>query len=132
MRESKGRFKFYNANPRNLVRSADCVFRALALALDVSWEEALEQLTEVAIKVKDAPNSDRVIEEFLKKRGYQKEKQMRKADNTKYTTDEFCKKMNEGVYVIRVAKHVSVIKDGFIYDTWDCRYKTVGNYWKIK
>lgn len=132
MRQSKGNYEFYNANPKNRLNASDCVYRAISLALDITWEEALKELVEIALKLKYSPNSDKVIEVYLKEKGYVKEKQPRKVDNKKYTTYEFAQEENIGTYIIRQAHHLTVVKDGLIYDTWDCQRKSVGNYWKIK
>lgn len=37
-----------------------------------------------------------------------------------------------GRYIIRVSKHVSVLENGLILDTWDCSDKCVYFAWKIK
>ncbi|WP_019132200.1 hypothetical protein [Peptoniphilus obesi] len=132
MREDSGNFRFYNANPRGLVTAADCVFRSVSLAFDISWEEAFLELTELAMEIKDSPNSYRVLEKYLENKGYKKEKQLRKTNGKKYRLYEFAEKFPEGTYLVRMTRHISVLKDGYIYDTWDCRPLIAGNYWKIK
>lgn len=132
MRENRERFIFHNENPRNLVRASDCVIRALANAMDKEWDDVLKELTDVALEIKDSPTSDKVIEKYLQRLGYTKERQLRKEDNTKYTVDEFARYKDKGNYIIRVAGHLTSVKDGYIYDTWNCSRKTTGNYWKIK
>lgn len=132
MRESRGRYKFHNENPKNLLRASDCVVRALAFTLDKKWDNVLRDLTEIALELKNTPTSDQVFEEYLKRQGYPKERQLRKEDGTKYTVDEFAEYKDEGTFIVRVAGHLTSIKDGYVYDTWDCRHKTTGNYWKIK
>ena len=37
-----------------------------------------------------------------------------------------------GIYVLKIAGHVTVIKNKTLYDIWNCKRKTVGNYWRIK
>lgn len=126
MKTSK--FKLHNQNPRQLKRTSDCAFRAISFALGITWEDALKELTEVALKVKDPPNSKKVIEKYLKLKGFEKQKQPRQIENTKYTVNEFCDFKPQGTYLVTVAGHITVVKDGHIYDTWDCGYKSVGNY----
>ncbi len=42
-------------------------------------------------------------------------------------------KMSEvGSYILRVSKHVSVLKDGILMDTWDCSNKCVYFAWKVE
>jgi len=38
----------------------------------------------------------------------------------------------EGKYIVRVSKHVSVLDNGVLLDTWDCSDKCVYFAWKIK
>lgn len=131
MREDSGNYRFYNANPRGLVRASDCVFRAVSLALNISWDQAFMELTEVALELKDSPNSYRVFEEYLKRKGFDKQKQLRKANGKKYRVYEFAEKFKKGTYLVRMTRHVTVVKDGYVYDTWDCRGYVSGNYWIV-
>lgn len=132
MRESKGRYKFHNENPRNLLRASDCVIRALAFTLDKKWDDVLRYLTDIALEIKNTPTSDQTFEEYLKRQGYIKKKQLRKDDGTKYTVEEFAELKGQGTFIVRVAGHLTSVKNGYVYDTWDCTYKTTGNYWEIK
>lgn len=36
----------------------------------------------------------------------------------------------EGLAILRMAKHFSVVKNGVLHDTWDSRSKMVYGYWK--
>ena len=130
-RKSKGSFIFHNENPKKLVSSADCVIRAIALATGKTWENTLEGLVEISLKVKDVPNAKRVYNKYLEQLGYPMQKQPRKTNNKKYTAEEFAKKFDEGTYVISLANHLSVVVDGKIYDTWNCSDRSVGNYWEV-
>lgn len=131
-RKSKGRFIFHNENPRGLLRASDCVIRAIAKATNKQWEVVLTDLTEVGLKVKDVPNAKGTYNKYLEQLGYPMQKQPRKKDNTKYTAEEFAKKYNQGIYIISLANHLTVVVDGKIYDTWNCSDKSVGNYWEVK
>ena len=131
-RQSKGKFKFHNMNPKNSLSSPDCVIRAISNATEKTWDEMYIGLCEVGLKLKDVPNSSKVYEKYMKNLGYDKQKQPRKEDGKKYTVNEFCELHPKGNYVCKIAKHVTVVKDGFFEDTWDCGSKTVGNFWKIK
>lgn len=131
-RKSKGCFIFHNENPRGLLRSNDCVIRAIAKATGKDWDEVFEQLAIIGLELKDVVNSKPVYDKYLQQLGYPMQKQPRKSNNTKYTAAEFAKKFNKGRYVISLANHLSVVVDGKIYDTWNCSDKSVGNYWEVK
>lgn len=73
------------------------------------------------------------MERVLKRFGYVKMKQPRKADNTKYKVGEMDniltrKQMEQGV-LITIANHHTCIVRGVVCDLWDYRYKSVGNYY---
>ena len=72
------------------------------------------------------------IEKYLASKGWVKHKQPRKADNTKYTGEEFCKKLankNER-YICNIGgHHIVAIVDKKVNDIWDSTYKCIGNYW---
>lgn len=131
-RQDKGRFKYHNENPRGLKRAGDCVVRALAKGLEKDWETVYQGLALLGLELKDMPSADRVYEEYLKLDGFEKQKQPRKANNLKYTVEEFAAENPIGTYIVRIAGHLTVINKGFIYDTWNCSYKSVGNYWEIR
>ena len=64
-RKSKGCFVFHNANPKGVLRTSDCVIRAIATGTGKSWEKVLEDLFQIALKVKDVPTSDRVFRKYF-------------------------------------------------------------------
>ncbi len=132
MRKSKGRFIYENLNPKNLKSAADCVVRAIAKGIDSDWETVYQSLSLLGLKMKDMPNSDRVYRKYLEQRGYAKERQPRKSNNTKYTLEEFVEKNSKGRFIVSLANHLTVVIDGKVYDTWNCLHKTVGNYWEVK
>ena len=73
------------------------------------------------------------MEGVLKKFGYIKMKQPRKASGRKYTVGEMdevltATQMEEGV-LLTIANHHTCIRFGTVIDIWDCRHKTVGNYY---
>ena len=35
------------------------------------------------------------------------------------------------IYIVKVANHITVVKNKELYDTWNCSNKSVGNYWII-
>lgn len=132
-------FHFYNANPKEN-RAADCVIRAIAAATGKTWEEVLKELTEIALKYKLMPNEKKCYDRYLKKLGWKKEKQPRKADNTKYTGSEFCEFLDSadceyidtviahigGHHIVCIKVHDLAHK---VFDTWNSTSGCIGNYW---
>lgn len=125
-------FRNFNVNPKNR-KTGDCSTRALVGTLGISYEEALRLQFEESLKTYYDPTSKQVMERVLKRFGYVKMKQPRKADGTKYQVRELDeilskKQLREGV-LVTVANHHTCINEGMVQDIWDCRDKCVGNYY---
>lgn len=121
-------FHYYNANPKNKI-GGDCVVRAIATALNQSWETTVRELTEVGIKYGYVLNDTKTYEKYLKEKGWVKCKQPRKSDNTKFTGKEFCKGLRSTVVAHIGTHHIVAIVDGKINDIWDSSDGCIGNYW---
>lgn len=122
----------YNVNPKGR-RTGDCSTRAIVGTLRISWETALKLQMKYALQDYYDPTSKQVMEKVLAEFRYVKMKQPRKKDKKKYLVGEMDKiltkqQMQEGV-LITVAGHHTCITEGYVQDIWDCRYKTVGNYY---
>ena len=128
---------FYKIN-RNFKnkKTGDCSIRALAGILSISWQEALTLLYNSAMKTGFEPADRRTMEKVLNEYGYEKVGQPRKPDGKKYLVhelDEVLSKedMQSGV-VVNVARHYTIVRDGYVEDTWWCGNKSVGNYYAKK
>lgn len=133
-RQSNATFTYHNQNPKNRKTAGDCVIRAISYAMSKTWEETYKELCDLGFELKRMPNDVHTYTEYFKRKAIIKYPQPRKYDNTKYTLREFIQdaRGKKGVIVVNLANHLTVIKDGMIYDTWDCGRYTVGNYWVIK
>ena len=121
-------FKYYNANPRNK-HTTDCVVRAICAALDQSYEQTVRGLTELWIKTGYEMGEAKCFGKYLELKGWVKNKQPRKFDNTKFTGKEFVK-IFKGVCVANLGgNHTVCIKDGKVLDIWDSTDGCIGNYW---
>lgn len=126
------KYNNYNVNPKHK-KVGDCSTRALVGALRIDYEEALDLQCEVAKKTCYGITDKQVIEGVAEKFGFVKMKQPRKANGKKYTVGEMDeiltpKQLEEGV-ILTVAHHHTCIVNGALQDIWDCRHKTVGNYY---
>lgn len=131
-------FHYHNQNPRNRI-TTDCVIRAISTATEIPYNRVVMELTELQCKTGYDDGDAKLYELYLKQEGFIKQKQPRKADNTKYTGAEFCKALQSDYgYVIgkdiRIVAHIGgghivAIVDGKVWDIWNCTYKTIGNYW---
>lgn len=125
-------FQYVNVNPKGR-KTGDCSTRALVGVLGITYEQALKMQCQEAIKSCYGITDKQVIERVLKKFGFVKMKQPRKEDGKKYTVGELdeilTKKQIEEGALVTVARHHTCIKNGCVQDIWDCRGKTVGNYY---
>ena len=127
-----GTFHWSNLNPKGQ-RAGDCVIRAISAFLHRSWEITYSELAERGIKHGYLVNDDDNYQAFLAEKGFMKKKQPRRGDGSKYTAEQFCKEIAEPgkVYLLRLAHHLTYVgPDCKIWDTWDCGFKSVGNYWE--
>ena len=124
------KFIEFNINPKNK-RTKDSVIRAIATATNSSWEYIYRELAELGIKKGLMINDSKNWKAYLKKLGYEQQKMPRRDDKTRYTLEEFCDELAEDnqIYIIKVAGHLTVVKDKNLYDSWNCSHKSVGNYW---
>ena len=116
-----------NLNPMGK-RACDCVIRAVVKASNQTWTKVYDDLCLLGRAEFLMPNEKKTYEAYLKQIGFIKRPMPRFPDNTRYTIAEFAKANPKGVFIISVAKHLTCIVDGVLYDTWNCSYKSVGNY----
>ena len=143
-------FHYFNANPHHRI-TGDCVYRAIAEATHIPWEQVVMDMAEIASKTGYDPTSTQVTDKYLAKLGWVKMKQPRKADNTKYTGSEFCRKLTErpqaltgspmdgDTIVAHIGGHHQVCieyhsdrmtGDGFkVWDIWNSTDGCIGNWW---
>lgn len=114
----------------------DCVTRAIAIATGIDYLEIYKCLKELAKKEsvkhhrghKQSSVRDGVFKETWKKY-LKKLEDAHKLEKIKcceigsrnkihLTDDEL---PTNGTYIIQCAKHLTCIKDGVLYDTWDCQ-----------
>lgn len=128
-------FKKINVNPKGH-RTGDCSTRAIVGTLGISYQEALTQQCEMAIKYCYGITNKETTTNVLEKYGYVKMKQPRKENGKKYLVGEIdllvSKQDLEAGVLISMAHHDTCAKGNFIIDIWDCRKKTIGNYWVKK
>lgn len=121
-------FTYYNANPKNR-HTTDCVIRAICTVLGQSYETTLQGLVKMQLESGYDLSDVKCFGKYLESKGFIKNKQPRKPDNTKYTGKEFVK-MFDSVCVANIGgNHTVCIKDGKVMDIWDSTEGCIGNYW---
>lgn len=124
-------FHYYNANPKNRF-TGDCWLRAVCTGLNEPYNEVLQEMVQVHLETGYEMSCSTAIDKYLASKGWVKHKQPRKRDNTKYTGEEFCKKIADKNkrYICNIGGHHMVaIVDGKVNDTWNSTDGCIGNYW---
>ena len=126
------KFVKFNVNPKHR-NVGDCSTRALAVCLDISYDDALFLQYKEAAKLYYGITDRQVIEAVLSHFGYEKQKQLKKPSGKKYEARELDEAIPERIrrqpLIVNVAHHYIVIKDDTYIDSWNSGYKTSGNYY---
>lgn len=122
----------FNPNPVQTDRNVgDCAVRAVAKALNISWEQAYTRLALNGFLMGDMPNSDLVWSSILRQEGFIREVIPNTCPEC-YTIRDFCKDNPEGVFVLKSENHVATVVNGKVYDSWDSEMKVPIYYWTKK
>lgn len=116
-------YKYYNANVHgNFVN--DCVIRAISVAENKSWEDTYDDLSRIAKNNGILLDDVNFVEPLLDYR-------YDRVSTRKMTVGEFSEMFPRGTYLITMPNHITVLKNGVIYDTFDCRDRILRNVWEI-
>ena len=120
-------WRFFDNNP---VRTGaiDCTVRAIAKALDVSWEQAHVMLSLNSFLMGTVQVDDLVWGSILRQHGFSRQMVEDTCPNC-YTVDMFCEDHPKGTYVVKSQDHVATVIDGTLYDSWPSGGKTVLYFW---
>lgn len=120
-------YVMYNPNPI-AANVGDCTVRALAKALDLSWEDAYVKLCANGFQMGDMPSSDIVWGAALRQAGFHRTMIPNTCPDC-YTVRDFCEDHPRGVYVVKSEGHVATVVDGCLYDSWNSEHKVPFFYW---
>ena len=120
-------YEEYNPNPISR-RVGDCAVRALAKALDLTWEQVYSLLVVNGFLMGDMPSSDSVWGAVLRQNGFYREVIPNKCPEC-YTAEDFCIDNPKGTFILCFGGHVATVVDGVLYDTWDSSNLVPQFYW---
>ena len=121
-------WQYYNPNPVRQSGVGDCSVRAVAKALDLTWEEAYVRLALNGYLMGDVISSDLVWGAALREAGFSREVIPNTCPDC-YTVEQFCKDHPNGVYVMKSNGHVATVVDGILYDSWNSEMNVPIYYW---
>ena len=133
MKIKAAEYKYYNANNRGNV-TGDCVKRAISLAFDASYADVAKLLNDkMHQKRKTQWNIKSVYGDVIKDLGGDGYKEI---ISEKLTVDDFADNNPSGSFCLLVGPntnrhdHLVCVRDGQVWDSWDCRQYYVHGYWK--
>ena len=122
-------YRYFQPNPvGNATR--DCVIRAIAAALDISWDDAFDLIAERAKQMGQTMDENAVYGSILRQVGFYKMVPPTQCPDC-YTARDFCLAHPFGVYVLGFTGHVAAVIDGQIWDAWDSSDEPVTYYWGL-
>lgn len=117
-------YRYFNANKfGNNVE--DCTIRAISVAEQISWDEAYRKLCNYARKRGLMLSSVESIESYLDD-NYDR---IKVYENE--TVGEFAEDNRYGTYLITMNGHITILKDGYIYDTFNPLNRYILGVWKV-
>lgn len=117
----------FNPNPVGR-RVGDCSVRAIAKALNISWEDAYITLAMHGLSMGDMPSSDSVWGAALRQNGFYR-KSLPDSCPSCYTAEDFCEDYPNGTYVLGFGGHVATVVSGSLYDSFDSSELSPQFYW---
>lgn len=118
---------FYEPNPVR-TGAGDCAVRAVAKALDITWEDAYTRLSANGFQMGNVISADEVWGSVLRQNGF-KRRMVNEDCPDCYSVEDFCGDHPKGLFVVKSENHVAVVKDGALYDAWPSQNKTAIYYW---
>lgn len=117
-------YKFLNVNQNNNFVN-DCVIRAISVAEDRSWSDTYDDLSRIAKKNGILLDDINFVEPLLDYRYDRVE------THPLEIVQDVVEEYPYGTYLITMNGHITVLKDGTIYDTFDCRDRLIKDVWKV-
>lgn len=116
-REVETVYIYTNPNPDGKA-TGDCVIRAIAILLDVTWEKAYTDLCIEGLMMSDLPNSNTVWGSYLRNLGYRREVIPNTCPDC-YTIRDFSMDHPCGRYAVCTGTHLVAVINGNVMDAWD-------------
>ena len=118
----------YNANPV-ANRIEDCAIRAVAVAMDIPWDEAFDLIAESATAMGGVMHLNAAFGAVLRQHGFRRYIIPNHCPDC-YTIKDFCRDHPEGTFVVGTSSHVVAVINGDYIDTWDSGDEIPIYYWE--
>lgn len=118
----------WNPNPIQNDHAGDCAVRAVAKALDMTWEQAYSRLTLNGFLMGDMPSSDLVSGALLREAGFNRSVIPNTCPNC-YSVEDFCRDHPKGTFIVKSENHLATVVDGVLWDSWDSSKNVPIYFW---
>tara|TARA_R100001594_G_scaffold40364_1_gene72219 strand:+ start:114 stop:533 length:420 start_codon:yes stop_codon:yes gene_type:complete len=114
IKDDGGRSNYY---PK-VATAGDCVIRACAIATGSDYFNTFKELSAIGLEIGDLANSEPVYEEFLRRRGFSKNKTPKNSKGKKISVREFTATAPAGHIIALTRLHLIAIVDNVQRDIW--------------
>lgn len=121
-------YRYLNKNPKSRDVN-DCVIRSISCAESRSWSDVYDELSVLAREQGIILDDARFVEPYLDSKY---ERTCYKDKGNTMTVGDFLYSHPIGTYLVTMRGHITCIKNGILYDTWDCRDKIIWCAWEVK
>ena len=119
----------YNANPI-ANRVEDCAVRAVAVALDIPWDDAFDLIAHNAKQMGTMMHNNAAWGSVLRQHGFTRSIISNSCPDC-YTVEDFCREHPEGIYVVGSDSHTATVIDGNLIDTWNSLSEIPQYFWRL-
>jgi len=119
---------YENKNPLNK-RVGDCVIRAIAKVMNMTWDDVAIDLSMMMVLEKDIVSSNSLWGKYLLMNGFVRGNLPDTCPHC-FTLEDFCKVFPVGTYLVATGSHVIAVIDGDYYDTFDSGNEVVTYYFE--
>lgn len=117
----------FNPSPVG-ARVGDCSVRAIAKALNTTWEKAYLLIAVNGFQMGDVMSSNNVWGSVLRQHGFKRYNLPNNCPNC-YSVRDFCADHRKGTYVLGTGTHVVTAINGNYFDTWDSGDEIIAYVW---
>lgn len=117
-------YKKFNANPEGKEIN-DCLIRAMATALPLTYQQAKALLEETGAKIGKPYNSSITLDIVIKNLGLEIRPASRKTFGKAALDTEYGYFERDTKYIFLACNHAAAVINGVLYDTWDSSRKIV-------
>ena len=121
-------YVYENKNPANK-RVGDCVIRAIAKVMNMSWDDVAIDLSMMMVTEKDIVSSNALWGKYLTMNGFRRG-MLHDTCPDCYTLRDFVRDFPVGTFVVCTGTHVIAVIDGSYFDTFDSGDEIVTYYYE--